>query len=180
MSKLLKVQIRHTDLGKDGTIVKVHRWRTARSLTAQFAQILGIIMSTVAANVKATDGSTNSMSNHVSLLSGNASATDVTLGIIIGTGETPPARSDFKIETIKETNVVYSAASFQILNPSADDWHILVQRSFTNNTGSAFVAKEVALYSKSNIGYSFCLDHSAYTINFGIGEQKAVTYKIQL
>jgi len=180
MSKLLKIQIRHVDHKKDGTVKKVHKWKTAHSLTAQFAQILGIIMSTVAANVKATDGSTNSTSNHVSLLSGNAGEGVDTKGILIGVGTTPPARSDYQIETELISNVTYSIATFEILNPVADDWHILIHRTFTNNTGAAFDVTEVALYSLGNVGYSFCLDHSAYGIHFGIGEQKTVTYKIQL
>lgn len=180
MKQPKKIFIRHTDLFPDGTIKRVHPWKPANTLLKQFAQMLYAHMAQSAQSIKATDNSANNFSARAGAFNFTAAAGETSQSIQVGTGTTAVLKADYKIETLKTSNFVYSVASFELLNPTTEDWHILIHRAFTNNTGASFDIHEVALVCFDIYGWYFCLDRTLYDLTFANGESRIITYKIQI
>jgi hypothetical protein len=82
-----------------------------------------------------------------------AIAADVTIGIIIGTGNTAPTITDYKIETIiPHATMNYGALTFGAPAADATTSQLTITRNFANVSGGAVVVNEIALYAKSEFG----------------------------
>jgi len=180
MNKQLRLFIRHTDVSPDGRVLKVHPWRPANTLLRNFAALLLIFFSQVTQSVKDWANADHDDIPRSDNFAVNAALSNTTYGILIGTGETAVTRTDYKLATQVTTDITHSTLSYELLNPTTDDWHILLHRSFTNNTGAAIDVKEVALVAKNANTYIYCLDRTLYNVTLGIGVTKIITYKIQI
>ena len=113
----------------------------------------------------------------------DAVAGEKDLGIVVGTGTTPPAMSDFSLQTPLTANLAYAAPSFAIEAPNASTYRLSISRGFTNNSGAQITVQEVALYSELTWsgGYeTFCLDRTLYEVIIAAGLTLTLTYRLTI
>ena len=180
MNNLINLQIRHSNFDPKTGLLMPAPWKDSNTLLKQFIQSLLIKFSGVSQYMKEWDGTSPSVTQTGYDMDLTAN-TQTYYGILIGTGINAVTREDCKLQTQVITNIIHGAVSFELLNPSADDWHMLIHRAFTNNTGAPVDVKEVGLISIfPGNPYLFLLDRTLYAFTIGISETKTVTYKIQI
>jgi hypothetical protein len=166
----------------DGKLIERRPFEEAHSFVSNFMHTLyglfanatinlGVNTASNTARTLCTAGSYNS-------LSVIAAANVTAYGIQIGTGTTAPAFSDYKLATQTITNVYHFATTAFLNNPSASVFEIIINRSFSNNTGAAITINEVGLVGYyAGSGDSILLDRTLYTVTVGIGMAITLTYK---
>jgi hypothetical protein len=165
----------------DGTTKKSFPERQANSLIQAFIKLLKVFMSTQAETIKAYDGSDISVQSTQNFWDVLGAAAATNKGIVIGSGTTPVAITDYKIESQITTNVLHGAVGFTLESPDASTYVLAISRSFTNNTGSTLSITEVALYSwiaPSSKG--LCHDRTLYSVDVPAGLAVTFTYRIYI
>lgn len=106
-----------------------------------------------------------------------AGAGTTTYGIVVGTGTNAVTLADYKLQTQVTTNVVHGANVITLNAPDADHYEIIHSRSFTNNTGSTLLIREVGLYFYAqNLPAYFCFDRTLYSVDVLNGLATTLTY----
>lgn len=181
MSIKLKLEIR-AEIHRDGKLVKRYPWKRANSLLRQFIQILTVQLGLAPIVMTDTGGTaTRSLTQSGNNFYAAAAAASTVAGIQIGTGTTPVAMTDIKIETQSVTNVAYGICVVSVENPDASTWRSVVTRTFTNNTGSVLNITEIALVCwGGNTPWFFCIDHTLYSVSVPSGSSVTLTYRITI
>ena len=164
-----------------GRIIKKLRPRRARSYVLAFLDHLGVAMSYVAVAILDTGGVSRSVAAYASFMRVDAGAATTTYGIVIGTGTTPVALADYKLETQVVTNITHSSVT--VAAPTTDGTTRLFEivRTFTNNTGATIDITEVGLYCLTgSSSYKFCLDRSLYSVSVNNGASVSLRYRIKV
>ena len=117
-----------------------------------------------------------------------AAAADLTKGIVVGTGTTAIAMSDYVLTTpitegVGAGQLNYQAMVFAALSTSGTSRLITITRSLQNNSGGNITLGEVALYGKTfdtSAYQTFCLAHDLLTLTINTGQAKTITYTATL
>lgn len=180
MHKGIKIQVRHSDYDPKTGLWIPAPWKDSNTLLKQFLQCLQVQLSQVTQNVKDTGGTDRSTPAGVYVFAINA-AGFATWGIQIGTSTQAVNRVDTQLITQVTTNITHGVTTFELLNPTTDDWHLLIHRTFLNGTAASINVHEVGLVGTLQAGtYYTLLDRTLYDFTLGVGIQKAVTYKFQI
>lgn len=181
MRSKIKIQVRAIIHNKKGQILKTYPWKNANSLIKAFIQILMVQMSYANQTIKDTSNVNQSVPAAIMNLYAMAGAATTTYGILIGSGTTPVAMTDYKLETQITTNVAHGAQEIALQNPNASTWRINLTRVFTNNTGGTLGIKEVALYLCAiSTLYFFCCERTLYAVDVPDGYPITFIYRITI
>jgi hypothetical protein len=166
MHSKIKLQVRAIIHTKDGRIFIKYPWKNANSLINAFIQILMAQMTQANQTIKDVLNANISVPAYSQNFQAIAELGNTTYGILIGSGTTPVAMADYKLETQIITNVAHAATSIALQNPNASTWRIALSRIFTNNTGGILAIKEVALYivGAATPNY-FCGERTLYSVD---------------
>jgi hypothetical protein len=151
LGAILELTVTDPKTGK----VTEHRTMKSQSFVQQFLQLLmsqcaSIPLVVGLANVRDTGNTLRTIFSNGAVFRCNAGAADVTLGIIVGTDNTAPTISDYKIGTIiPHATLNYGAVTYGL--PSADSItsQFTITRNFSNVTGGSVAVNELALYVQS-------------------------------
>jgi len=112
----------------------------------------------------------------------NGSVGNDNLGIIIGTGTTPPTPDDYKIETLIPHGTGAGQMAYQQVHSvngvtvSGNDVMLKISRIFINNSGGTIQPSEVCLYGTIS-GYSNLISRDVFSADTVLNTQ---TYTIDL
>lgn len=146
----------------DGKIISDSGLEPARSFVLQFLEFIRYLFYGGGAGVKATatDGSEDNIYYNASPCNGHfyvdAPATaeyGSNWGIVVGTGDTPVTNTDYKLETrllegVGAGNINHGDSTVGVAAVVGANVDLTINRSFSNNTGSAITVKEVGMYSR--------------------------------
>jgi hypothetical protein len=134
--------------------------RKAESFVRQFMDLLLIkfINSSMIGSIPVRD-ITNTLqdtSDSSSNFSTDAPTSNVSYGIIVGTGTTDPNITDYKIETIiahgtSAGQLQYGAVTYGLPASDSTTSQFTITRNFANASGGAITVNEIALYVKANV-----------------------------
>jgi len=162
----LKIYIHHMPaIPYDPLGLKYDKAHEAHSFVVQFLNLL--FTQLVYGGIATIDitGVSRAIYYSAYTLSGRANAGEVTRGIIVGTGSTPPQPSDYKIQTIIPHGNAAGQLAYSFWGESGP-WiappniYCAIHRTFTNNSGAPITVTEITLYAQANIGstpYYFCI-----------------------
>lgn len=183
----IKIMIGWTDLDKDGKPISYHE-HEGNSLVIGFMNCLFSQMTKLAFSGVDVAGATRSSTNNVNNLNIFYSATDKTRGLLVGTGTTAVALTDYALET----PIADGTGAGQLLRSdltcdlspttSGSTRFFQMYRTFTNNSGSDITIRETALYAyyAASATYQVCLDRSATNHTIVNGTSATLTYKISI
>ena len=139
---------------KDGRVTE-QRIIRSKSFVRQFLQLLWVKCqlldgSSAPSIVVSTFGDVSSVRNSSYLLAANATVNDDDYGIIVGSGNTPPALSDYALETKIDHGtgagqLQYSAVTFGAPTSDASTSQFTITRDFANASGGDVVVRELGL-----------------------------------
>jgi hypothetical protein len=105
--------------------------------------------------------------------------------IVAGTGTTPPANIDYKIETkIAQGSAVaqlqHGATACSAANINGANVDMVISRIFINGSGGTITLKEIGIYPKNAIQTNvFLLIHDAVNQTINNGEVALVSYDMR-
>jgi hypothetical protein len=115
-----------------------------------------------------------------------AASNDDSCGIVVGTGTTAPANSDYKIETkiaqgSAATQLQHGATACSAGNINGANVDMVISRMFINGSGGTITLKEIGLYLKNALQttWVFLLIHDAVNQTINNGEVALVSYDIR-
>jgi hypothetical protein len=170
---------------KTGRLLDRLEPRPANTFTQQWIQMLYVsfAQATLTTAVKDVVGSSKTVSTSASLMALNAGSGTYTYGIVIGTGAPgTPGYVDNKLTTqyTTTTNFTHGAMTINPPSVSGSEYQLVLQRQFSNNTGSLVSITEAGIYANYAAGTAyFCLDHTAITISLGSGTATTLSYTCQ-
>jgi len=144
---------------KDGKITS-EGIRKAESFVRQFMDLLLIkfINSSIlgAMQVRDTANVLQGVSDSSSNFSTDAPTSNVSYGIIVGTGTTDPTITDYKIETLiahgtGAGQLQYGGVTYGLPASDLTTSQFTITRNFANASGGAITVNEIALYVKANV-----------------------------
>lgn len=176
-------QISVTD--KNGKVVRKTRLRRSRSFCIAFLQVLQALMSQTDVSVKDSANTARAISPHSTDFQCNAVLSEETKGILLGTGTTPPANTDYNLETLiaegggaGEMN--YAAASFiaaQVIGANVD---LQILRSAQNLSGNTINVTEAGMLVVMDTNYRGLILHDVFTaVPVANGETITATYTLR-
>lgn len=105
-------------------------------------------------SIRDTGNTLREISSTIQIFNTDAGIGDVTFGIIIGTGNTAPAITNYVIETIiPHATMSYSAMAYGAPASDATTSQFTMTRNFANVSGGNVTVNEIALYVKGGMGY---------------------------
>jgi hypothetical protein len=172
-------------LDSNGRLVERIPERVANTFAINWIKMLYTALSSVTQTSSLTDtGGTTTRT--VSLTSNymimNAAAGAYQYGIVIGTGSGSAAYTYTALITqyTTTTNFTHSIMSFS-LNSTGGAYQLLIQRTFSNSTGSTVSITEAGMYcAYGGTPFYFCLDHTMITISLASSHHTVLTYTIQV
>ena len=181
MNNNFNLEIRALILNKKGRVEKEYPWKKACCLIKAFMQVFYAQAAAAEELVKDTSGVNKAATSWGSTGTFVATLNDTTLGIVIGSGTTPVAMADFKLQTQLTTNIAHAAQTIALENPDSGTWRTVISRSLTNNTGAVLSIKEVALYGYGEWATDkFCYDRTLYSVDVPVGKTINLTYKFTI
>jgi len=172
---------------KDGRIAQYRR-KKAESFVRQFIDLLYVKMAGLI-NLAGkyypvldyTNTSRNVYSGIYSFATLDGTITDVTKGIIIGTGPNAVTISDYKLQTpIAHATMNYSAVTFGAPTDDGTTSQFRITRDFSNVSGGSVTVEECALYGYDQITGTYMI---ARDVTGGIavpnGQTLTLNYQIQ-
>lgn len=163
-----------------GRLLKRFPWVKANSLLKQFIQMVAVQLSQANITVTDVDNVDRSVAKHAAQLGVDGAALAVDKGILIGTGTTAVAMTDYKVQTILTAGMTYGINTFAIENPDASTWRLAISRIFTNGTGASVGIREVVIYAWDSQNYKFCIDRTLYSVDVPNGVAITMTYRISI
>jgi len=196
-----KVKDIHLDPGELGAILQLivsdedgniteRREMKSESFVRQFIELLFIkatrLWTPATIDIRDTGNVVRAGYNHYDyILHTPGAITDVTDGIIIGTGTTAPTINDYAIETlIPHATMNYGAQTFGAPANDAATSQFTITRVFANVSGGLVVVNEIALYA---LGYDDAArdfmvirDVIGGGVNVPNGSSLTVNYRIEV
>lgn len=174
----LQVSISARLFDHHGKLIRKYRPRPAHSFLAQFIEYLHAQMAQAATSITKIDGTEGSASGNQYNFRINTPASDITWGMLIGSGTTPVDIDDYKLETPITTNLTASLHTFVLSYPTPSSRTLAISRTFTNALASPMAIEEVAIYSKDGATYTMCLDRTLYSVAIPASSSLELTYRI--
>lgn len=144
----------------DGKVISDTGQKPAGSFVIQFLQFIGAMARGITTNAKKTNGASDvifaSTSNSLCLFTVYAPINIDTYGIHLGTGDTPEANDDYKLDTqltegLGAGNITHGATVVGTAGIVGANVDLEITRAFTNNTGSLITAKEAGVVVRTLI-----------------------------
>lgn len=176
----LKVSISARLYDHHHNLVRTYRPRPAHSFLAQFIEFLFVQMSQTAAYITDIVNAENEISPHASNFRISAPASNLTYGLLIGSGTNPVDIDDYKLQSQITTDITVSVHTFGLSYPTASSRRLSISRTFTNSTASPIPIEEVALYMADGIAYYECLDRTLYSTAIPASSTLELTYRIDV
>lgn len=179
MRSEIKVQLRADLRDPEGNTIKRYPWKKANSLMAAFIKILYTQMTQTSQTVADVTNTPIAASSNAQNLNLIATAANTDRGTVIGTGETPVALTNYKLEAQVTANITHSSGSFALEAPDGSTYILAIIRSFTNLTGSSLPIREVGLYCLFGPTLAkICIDRTLYSVNVPNNLSVTLTYRI--
>lgn len=147
---------------KTGKVIKTKRFRS-KSYVLAFADGLYCHMASITHTIRDVGNTNRSINPYTWYCDCFAAANDSTHSIVVGTGDTPVAITDYKLAT----QIAHGAGAGQLnygattkIAPAtlADKRYWSLVRPFTNGSGSTITVKEVGLYARcTTSNWKFCV-----------------------
>lgn len=176
----LKVSISARLYDQHGKLIRKFRPRVAHSFLAQFIEFLHVQMANSVTSITKVDGSEEAAISHASNFRMNNPASDLTGGILIGTGNTPVDINDYALETKITADLTVSAQTFVLSYPTPSSRRLAISRTFTNALPSPMAIEEVALYCLGPPSTQMCIDHTLYSVAIPASSSLELTYRIDV
>lgn len=179
--KKIKVTIQALIGGPPGNRLALPE-REANSLIQAFLKMLAIQMSNAPGIVKDRTGADRTVSPNLNILFAGGPAANTNYGPVIGSGTTPPAMTDYELDSPLTTNVAHSITTFALETPDANTMVLAIGRTFTNNTGATLNIREVGLGIVAGAAptYNFLGDRTLYSLDLPAGLPVTFTYRIYI
>jgi len=180
MYKTPSFELRHADWDDERKLWLPAPWQKCNTLLKGFIQLLMIHFSQSTQTIKDianADYATTIGYDEINLY---ADAGNLDRSLVIGTGTDAVTRTDYKLQTLVSANIAHGTTTFELLNPDAATWHILIHRTFTNNTGAALDITEVGLYVYTSAIHKVCIERTLYNLSIANTLSKIITYKFQI
>ena len=112
-----------------------------------------------------------------------------TQGIILGTSQTTPSITDYKIGTIIPNSasafsgdMYYQATTVGVPQTSSGSRSFTFTRIIQNNSGASITVYELAVYGHTSVGTPFCIIHDTISGGFAVpnGKNLTVVYTISV
>jgi len=145
----------------DGKVISDTGNKKARSFLIQFLEYIGAMFDDPGTvDATATDGTEDMLywpgqAGGVQFMA-DAGVNIGTHGLVVGTGDTAPTNTDYSLETkiaegagagqLTHGVVVFTAAA--VVGANVD---MIIQRAFTNNSGSTITVKEAGIYTEMTV-----------------------------
>lgn len=162
--------------------------RRANSLLQNFQAILAIQMAgtSLSPGPKDTGGTTRNVVNNAGNFSVIAASGTVTRGIVVGTGTTAVALTDYVLQTPIAHGTSSGQLSYGTQNVptfptiSGSSCYFETNRSISNGSGSNITVNEVGLYVQFSSSYNVMIDHTLNTFTINNGTSATYTYRITI
>ena len=170
---------------KNGKVVRKTRLRRSKSFCIAFLQMLQVQMLQIDVDIRDNLNSLETCTPGVSNLFAAAPADDVTRGIVLGTGTTPPDNMDYVMETLipdgNGANELEYAAQTDINAQEVGanvDYQLI--RSIQNLSGNPINVTEAGLYTHILVNKFGLIIHDVFTaVPVADGETITVTYTLR-
>ena len=149
-------------IDRDGKRVRKTRRRICHSLLKAYIGLLLVQRSTDNRNIVGTDGNVKIVPPSHANFKSIAAAGEDHIGIVVGTGGTAVAASDYAMETLiihgtGADQLEYGLASIgngNFIAPvfSGSSGSFRMNRQFMNNSGGDIIVKEIGIYSAARVG----------------------------
>lgn len=160
----IQLLIRSIVKDPDGNVVSDSGDRPARSFTLQFLEFIQAMFTGVTKDATTIDNAEEKIWYNIGdIFSWGflASTYFDDVGIVVGTGDTAPTNTDYKLETRLTHGVgagdishgTMDIGSAAEVGPNVD---LPLRRAFTNLTGSSIVVKEAGIYLR-NVSFIHCI-----------------------
>lgn len=154
----MKIQARVTLTVKDPRTARILARRSfvSRSYVIGFLDGLAIHMRDTTANVKDTGGTIRAITPYTYMNDCTIGVNDDTHGIVVGTGTTAVAISDFQLET----QIAHGIGAGQLSHGASGNTapvtigtkrRFLLTRSFTNQSGGSITVNECGIYVRCGV-----------------------------
>lgn len=176
---------------KDGKVTD-HRVMRSKSFVRQFLELLWVQcyqIPNAGYSMRDTSDALQDVRENSYVFGCDAAATDVTLGIIVGTGTTAPTIDDYAIKTLIDHDAApptagrlqYGGSAFGAPASDATTSQFTITRDFANASGGAITVNEIALYVNgySNQYFMVIRDVIAGGILVPDGQTLTVNYREQ-
>lgn len=152
----------------DGKIISDTGRNPARSFVRALLQFVGAVGDAPGpVAVKATDGGNasiyNTYSTSSSFFRGHAGINNAGYGIVVGTGDTAETNTDWILATqlgegVGAGQITHGATVVGPVAVVGVNVDMVMERSFSNNTGSTITVKEAGIYARQMIDpHDFCI-----------------------
>lgn len=176
----LKVSILATLYNHHGNYIREYKPKPAHSFLAQFIEFLFIQMSQTGTNLTRVNGSELGANPTISNFQVNSNASDLTWGMLIGSGTDPVSIDDYALQSQITTDLTVSAHTFVLSYPAANTRRLSISRTFTNTSASPMAIEEVALYTHLVPSYFICQDRTLYSVSIPATSSLTLTYRIDV
>jgi len=181
----ISLSVRATVVDKDGKVVRRTRWRRSRSFVLQFLEILYANLGEVNYSITWTTGAEDTWTLSAAMNAKAPAGTNVA-GIVVGTGTTTPANTDYCITTI----IAHGSGSGQLLHGAqaftapaviGANVDLIGTRTFTNNSGATITIREVGIYAGEATYSSVprCIAHDLLTVSVTNGSSVTIEYRLR-
>jgi len=176
---------------KNGKVVKKTRLRKSKSFVFQWMQIIACqVAQADIANVKNIVGTLKTCGVHSqNLWGGQAGVGASSEGIVVGSGTTPPANSDYKLDTQIAHGVGAGQLQYQVgtyAPPAIVSGNVdfVITRTFVNQSGATVTVREIGYYcrffDKTTTAYACAIrDVLATAVDVLNGQTLTVTYTLR-
>lgn len=181
----VQLLIRAVVTDKDGKVLSDTGQKPSKSFVIQFLEFLYYLFKDGSANYNATatDGTEDNMYDWDALTSIHlvidAGVNISTHGIVVGTGDTAPTNTDYKLVTqLTEGTtlgkITHGETVIQTTAVVGANVNLETKRSFPNNTGSTITIKEAGIYTSSSLGI-FCIIRDVLGATIDVPDKCALT-----
>jgi hypothetical protein len=185
---------------QNGNIVKRTHWKKSRSFVIQFLQHLAAINQYADKNITDVTGTSKVVRGNLYMNTGMyayhylslaAPDNNASFGIVVGTGNTAPTNTDYKLVSqiahgVGAGQLDYGATSFTDPAVVGANVDYVMSRAFYNGSGANITVNEIGMYAEYYAYYNsaytywyFCIVRDVTTITVSNTQTLTVQYTIR-
>ncbi len=183
----VKIEIQWENRDKKGKLLSRSKKIRANSLVRSFVDGMYVHMAQATFTNGMIDvaGTTRSPSAASVGFATNDVVNSSAFGLVVGTGTNAVAVTDTSLQTqIAHGNgggqLAYGAVTFTAPGTAGSTRSFTIQRTYTNNSGSDIIVKEVGIYSKVSATFYYLMDRTLSTRTITNGTSGTLTYTISV
>ena len=183
--KNLKAFINWKEYDPQGNLVEEKEHESNSLVTAFLGILLAQMTGVSCTGIYGIYGFARTLTDAITAFKCNAAGADVDNGLVVGTGTTAVATTDYKLVTrIAHGNgagqLSYEAMNLDTaLTVDGTTHRFLIYRQFTNNSGGDITVEEIGLYTDCG-SFDLCIDRSLSTKSIVNGNTARLTYTISI